>query len=134
LRSGSRPRARFTQWRSRRGEQKAIGAIRHDILIADYRIVSEQTPFRELGSDWLGRRHSPEHRARRPIRQLEALGFNVSVEAAAWPEPSSKRVPLLGPPARPLARSPTRRRKPRRFTPRHHRISGHPREIRRRRA
>jgi transposase len=75
--------ARFAQLRARRGEQKAIAAIRHDILLAYYHIVARQTPFRELGPEWVGRRHSPEHRARRLVRQLEALGLTVNVEATA---------------------------------------------------
>ena len=74
--------AHFAQLRGRRGESKAIGAIRHDILIAYYYIVRDQVPFRELGPDWLRRRYSPEHRARRLQQQLEALGYKVTVEQA----------------------------------------------------
>jgi len=73
----------YWQIRGRRGEAKAIGATRHDILIAYYHIVHERVPFRELGPDWLARRHSPEHRTRRLVKQLEALGHNVTLEAAA---------------------------------------------------
>jgi transposase len=73
----------YWQIRGRRGEPKAIGAIRHDILVAYYHIVRDRVPFRELGADWLARRHSPEHRARRLVRQLEALGLTVTLEAAA---------------------------------------------------
>ena len=72
----------YWQIRGRRGEAKAIGATRHDILIAYYHIVHERVPFRELGPDWLARRHSPEHRTRRLVKQLEALGHNVTLEAA----------------------------------------------------
>jgi hypothetical protein len=43
----------------------------------------DRVPDRELGADWSGRRYSPEHRARRVVRQLEALGLKVTVEAAA---------------------------------------------------
>lgn len=75
--------ARFAQLRTRRGEQKAIGAIRHDILIAYYHIVAGQTPLRELSPEWLGRRHSPQQRARRLVRQPEALSLSVSVQATA---------------------------------------------------
>ena len=71
------------QIRGRRGEPKAIGATRHDILVAYYHIVRDGVPFRELGPDWLARRYSPEHRARRLVRQLEALGLKVTLEAAA---------------------------------------------------
>jgi transposase len=73
----------YWQIRGRRGEAKAIGATRHDILIAYYHIVHERVPFRELGPDWLARRHSPEHRTRRLVKQLEALGHNVTLETAA---------------------------------------------------
>jgi transposase len=73
----------YWQIRGRRGDAKAIGATRHDILIAYYHIVRERVPFRELGPDWLARRHSPEHRTRRLVKQLEALGHTVTNEAAA---------------------------------------------------
>src|SRR6266542_981051 len=75
----------FLSWqvRGRRGEAKAIGATRHDIVIAYYHIVSDRVPYLELGADWLARRHSPEHRTRRLVKQLEALGHKVTLEAAA---------------------------------------------------
>ncbi|MCA1678946.1 MAG: transposase, partial [Actinobacteria bacterium] len=73
--------AHFAQLRGRRGEPIAIGAIRHDILVAYYHIVRDQVPFRELGPDWQRKRNSVEHRARRLQRQLEALGYNVNLEA-----------------------------------------------------
>jgi transposase len=72
--------AHFAQLRGRRGEAKAIGATRHDILVAYYHIVCDQVPFRELGPDWQRKRYSVEHRAHRLQRQLEALGYNVTLE------------------------------------------------------
>jgi transposase len=74
--------AHHAQLRGRRGEAKAIGATRHDILVAYYHIVRDRVPFRELGPDWHRRRYSVEHRARRLQRQLEALGYRVTVEQA----------------------------------------------------
>jgi transposase len=71
----------YWQIRGRRGDQKAIGATRHDILVAYYHIVSDRVPYRELGPDWLARRHTPEHRARRLTRQLEQLGYTVTLNA-----------------------------------------------------
>jgi transposase len=73
----------YWQIRGRRGDAKAIGATRHDILIAYYHITRDRVPFRELGADWLARRHSVEHRTRRLVRQLEALGHTVTLEATA---------------------------------------------------
>src|SRR5215212_2200719 len=72
--------AHFAQLRGPRGEPKAIGAIRHDLLVAYYHIVRDQVPYRELGPDWQRKRYSPEHRARRLRRQLEALGYKVNLE------------------------------------------------------
>jgi transposase len=72
--------AHHAQLRGRRGEPKAIGATRHDILVAYYHIVRDQVPFRELGPDWQKKRYSPEHRARRLQKQLEALGYTVTLE------------------------------------------------------
>jgi transposase len=48
----------------------------------DYYIVRDQVPYRELGSDWAARRYSVEHRTNRLVRQLEALGMNVTVQPA----------------------------------------------------
>jgi transposase len=78
--------AHFAQLRGRRGEPKAIGAIRHDLLVAYYHVVRDQVPFRELGPDWQRKRYSPEHRARRLQRQLEALGSKVNLEQSEQPE------------------------------------------------
>jgi transposase len=81
--------AHFAQLRGRRGEPIAIGAIRHDILVAYYHIVRDRVPFRELGPDWQRKRYSPEHRARRLQRQLEALGYTVSLQATQDIQPAA---------------------------------------------
>jgi transposase len=81
--------AHFAQLRGRRGEPIAIGAIRHDILVAYYHIVRDRVPFRELGPDWQRKRYSPEHRARRLQRQLEALGYTVSLQATEDIQPAA---------------------------------------------
>jgi len=75
--------AHYSQLRGRRGEAKALGAVRHDLVIAYYYIVKDRVPYRELGPDWQRKRYSVEHRARRLQRQLEALGFAVTLEQAA---------------------------------------------------
>jgi transposase len=69
--------------RGRRGTFKAIGATRHDLLIAYWHVVHDQVDYRELGADWARRRHSPEHQTRRLVRQLEALGHHVQLSDIA---------------------------------------------------
>jgi transposase len=71
------------QIRGRRGDAKAIGASRHDILTAYYHITRDRVPYQELGPDWLARRRSPEHRTRRLVKQLEALGHQVTLQPVA---------------------------------------------------
>jgi transposase len=75
--------AHCAQLRGRRGEAKAIGAIRHDLLVAYFHIVRDHVPYRDLGPDWQRKRYSVEHRAHRLQRQLEALGYAVTLEQAA---------------------------------------------------
>src|SRR6266540_1501151 len=70
--------AHHAQIRGRRGSAKAIGATRHDILVAFWHIVRDKVPFRELGPDWAARRFSIEHRTDRLVKQLEALGVKVT--------------------------------------------------------
>ena len=66
--------------RGRRGKAKALGATRHDILIAYFHIVRDRVPFKELGPDWMTRRRSTEHRTKGLVRQLEALGHKVVLD------------------------------------------------------
>ena len=72
--------AHHAQIRGRRGTQKAIGATRHDILIAYYHIVRDKIPYQDLGPDWNNRRRSTEQQAHQLVRQLERLGLNVTIE------------------------------------------------------
>jgi transposase len=72
--------AHHAQIRGRRGTQKAIGATRHDILIAYYHIVANKVAYHDLGPDWNDRRRSTEQQTKRLVRQLERLGLNVTIE------------------------------------------------------
>jgi transposase len=67
----------------RRGKVKALGATRHDLIVAYYHVVKDRVPFEELGADWLARRYSVEHRTARLVRQLEALGHSVTLQAVS---------------------------------------------------
>lgn len=71
--------AHHAQIRGRRGTYKAMGATRHDILIAYYHIVRDRVAYRDLGSDWNDRKRSTDQQTRRLVRQLQKLGMNVTV-------------------------------------------------------
>jgi transposase len=68
--------------RGRRGTYKAIGATRHDLLIAYWHIVADGVDYRDLGENWVTRRHSPAHQIRRLVHRLEALGQEVHLTPA----------------------------------------------------
>jgi transposase len=75
--------SRYGQLRGRRGGAKATGAIRHDLIIAYWHIVKYEVDYHDLGADWLASRNDPQHRTRRLVRQLEALGHTVHLDPAA---------------------------------------------------
>jgi hypothetical protein len=82
--------ASTTYSKSARAMLEAIGAIRHDLLVAYHHVVRDQVPYRELGPDPQRKRYSPEHRARRLQRQLEALGYKVNLEQAEQAEQAAR--------------------------------------------
>jgi len=55
---------------------------RHQMLEIAYYIMRDGARYQELGADYLDRRHS-DRAARRHVRQLEALGFQVTITKAA---------------------------------------------------
>lgn len=60
------------------GYAKANKAVGHSILVACWHILSQRVPYEDLGEDWFLRRR-PEAHARRLARQIEALGFAVTI-------------------------------------------------------
>jgi transposase len=74
--------AQYLRLRGRRGPAKATTAVGHSILVAAYHMLRDQHTYNELGADWFDRL-SPDQHARRLARQIEALGFTVTIEHAA---------------------------------------------------
>ena len=68
---------RFRQVPRRRGKNRAIMAVGHDILTTAWWLLSTDQPYREPGPDAL--RRQTEEQARRALRQLERLGFAVAL-------------------------------------------------------
>lgn len=75
--------AQFARIRGRRGLRppEARTAVAHSILVAAYHILDKKVPYQDLGADWFIKRR-PEAHARRLAKQIEALGFTVTIEAA----------------------------------------------------
>jgi transposase len=70
--------AQYRRIAARRGRKRAIVAVAHSILVIAYQLVKNQVVYRELGGDYFDRRN-PQANAKRLIRRLEKLGYNVSL-------------------------------------------------------
>jgi len=80
--NGTALQARYRRVKRQRGHKKAIIAVGHHILEIAYYVMRDGRPYDELGADYFDKRHA-ERAARRHVRQLEALGFQVTIEKAA---------------------------------------------------
>ena len=59
-------------------------AVGRSTLVIIWHLLSDpQARFTNLGSDFYDARINPERRKRNHIRQLEALGYTVTLEPAA---------------------------------------------------
>ncbi|MGH3968352.1 MAG: IS110 family transposase [Mycobacterium sp.] len=75
---------RYRRIAKRRGKKRAIVAVGRSILIIVWHLLSdEQAVFNDLGADHFTRRINSETNKRNHIRQLEALGYTVSLSPAA---------------------------------------------------
>ncbi|MGE3835928.1 MAG: transposase, partial [Acidimicrobiia bacterium] len=75
---------RYRRVARRRGKKKAIVAVGRSILVIVWHLLSDpDTRYHDLGSDFHDNRIGPERKKRAHIRQLEALGFKVTLEPVA---------------------------------------------------
>ena len=72
-------REKYYRLKARRGHKRAIVAVAHKILVAIYHMLSSDTPYRELGADYLERLEL-ERLKLNLVRRLERLGFHVNLE------------------------------------------------------
>lgn len=72
-------REKYFRLKARRGHKRAVVAVAHKLLIAIYQVLSTNTPYQELGADYL-ERLEPERLKRNLVRRLERLGYHVNLE------------------------------------------------------
>ena len=76
--------ARYRRLVKRRGKLKALVAVARSILTTVWHLLANPTGrYHDLGADYHTRRTDTERRTRNHIRQLEALGYTVTLAAAA---------------------------------------------------
>ncbi|MGH3539509.1 MAG: transposase, partial [Pseudonocardiaceae bacterium] len=75
---------RYRRIAKRRGKKRAIVAVGRSILVIVWHLLSDpEARFHDLGPDFYDNRTGPERKKRNHIRQLEALGYKVTLEPAA---------------------------------------------------
>ena len=79
---GTALQARYLRVRRHRGHKKAVVAVGHQLLEIAYYIMRDGCPYQELGADYFARRDR-DRTMRRSVRQLEALGYRVTLDSAA---------------------------------------------------
>jgi transposase len=78
--------AQFRRMHRRFGKQgggKAAIAVAHTLIVIAWHVLRDSTAYRDLGNDYFTRYDNPQAKAQRLIRELQALGHNVTVEPAA---------------------------------------------------
>ena len=77
---------RYRRIARRRGKRRAIVAVGRSILVIVWHLLSDPTVrFHDLGAGFYDTRIGSERAKRNHIRQLEALGYKVTLEPAACP-------------------------------------------------
>jgi transposase len=72
---------RYRRLARRRGAKRAIVAVGRSTLVVIWHLLSDpEAAFHDLGPDFYDSRINPQRQARNHIRQLEALGYTVTIE------------------------------------------------------
>jgi transposase len=74
--------AQYQRLRPRRGHKKALGAVKHSIIVAAWHMLSTGELYNDLGGDYFQRR-DPDKTAKRLVTQLERLGHTITLEKVA---------------------------------------------------
>jgi hypothetical protein len=59
-----------------------VFAVGHSILVIVWHLLRYDCDYQDLGSEHFNRHNDPEARKRYLVRQLEALGHTVTIDAA----------------------------------------------------
>jgi transposase len=85
-RTGTYVGAQFRRLHRRFGKTgggKAAIAIAHTLIVIIWHILHDHTEYHDLGSDYFTRYDNPTAQKQRLIRNLQALGYHVTITPAA---------------------------------------------------
>lgn len=71
--------AQFWRLARRIGKPKAAVAVAHSILVACWYMLTDNVDYQDLGGDYFTRRDNPDRRRDHHIRQLQDLGYCVTL-------------------------------------------------------
>jgi transposase len=72
---------RYRRIARRRGKKKAIVAVGRSILVIAWHLLAQdEARFHDLGAQFYDTRIGPERKKRNHVRQLQALGYKVTLE------------------------------------------------------
>ena len=74
--------AQFWRLARRLGRKRAATAVGHSILVIAWHLLSRDCDYIDLGSDYFATRDA-QHTRQQALRQLQALGYRVTLEPAA---------------------------------------------------
>ena len=74
--------AQYQRLKPRIGHGRALGAVKHSMLIAYWHMFTTGETYNDLGGDHFQRR-DPQRATKRLVAKLEALGHHVTLEGAA---------------------------------------------------
>jgi transposase len=75
--------AQFWRLARRIGKKKAAVAVGHSILVIAWHLLSNDCDYHDLGGDWFVRRSDHDRRKIHLVKQLQALGYSVTLQPAA---------------------------------------------------
>jgi transposase len=74
--------AQYRRLVPRLGNKRAVMALAHSILVSAYHMLCKREGYHDLGAEYFARR-KPEARVKHLSRQIEKLGYQVTLQPAA---------------------------------------------------
>ena len=68
---------------TRRGVKRATIAVAHSLLVTTHCLLSDPTPYADLGAAYFEKQQSPQQQAEHLLRKLQRLGYTVEIKRPA---------------------------------------------------
>ncbi len=75
-------KSQYHRLAGRRGKKRAIGAVKHSVLVTVYFMLRDNKPYQDLGVDYFDKLN-PQQRIRYHVRRLQELGQEVELSPMA---------------------------------------------------